>query len=79
MSKKKDSNDEEKNKKINMYMNENSLGPEESANLSKIEFKNQSINSSLKSLSRGEEFIQKDILQVLNGQQTVIIYILIII
>jgi len=68
--KKKEPNDEEKNKNINMYMNENSLGPEESANLSKIEFKNQSINSSLKSLSRGEEFIQKDILQVLNGQQT---------
>jgi hypothetical protein len=52
-------------------MNENSLGPEESANLSKIEFKNQSINSSLRSLSRGEEYIQKDILQVLNCQPTV--------
>jgi len=40
-------------------------------NLSKIEFKNQSINSSLRSLSRGEEYIQKDILQVLNCQPTV--------
>ena len=42
-----------------------------SNNLSKIEFKNQSINSSLKDLSRGEEFIQKDILQVLNCQNNV--------
>lgn len=49
-------------------MNENSMRPTDdySNNLSKIEFKNQSINSSLKDLSRGEEFIQKDILQVLN-------------
>ena len=55
-----------------MLMNENSLGPEEASNnLSKIEFKNMSINSSLKSLSYGEEFIQKDILQVLNGQNIV--------
>ena len=42
-----------------------------SNNLSKIEFKNQSINSSIRSLSRGEEYIQKDILQFLNGQPTV--------
>ena len=40
-------------------------------NLSKIEFKNQSFNSSLKSLSRGEDYIQKDILQVLNCQPSV--------
>jgi hypothetical protein len=44
-------------------MNENNLGQEDSVNnLSKIEFKNQSINTSLKSFSRGEE-----ILQALNG------------
>ena len=42
-----------------------------SYNLSKIEFKNQSINSSMRSLSRGEDFIQKDILQVLNGATNV--------
>ncbi len=52
-------------------MNENSLVPDESGNLSKIEFKNMSINSSLKSFSIGEECIQKDILNVLNGPQTV--------
>ena len=52
-------------------MNENSLLPDESGNLSKIEFKNMSINSSLKSFSIGEECIQKDILNVLNGPQAV--------
>ena len=46
-------------------------GDDSSYNLSKIEFKNQSINSSMRSLSRGEDFIQKDILQVLNGQTNV--------
>jgi hypothetical protein len=60
-------------------MNENSIAPEDySNNLSKIEFRNQSINSSLRSLSRGEDFIQKDILQVLNGQNNVNIYFLFI-
>ena len=55
-----------------MHMNENSFAPEDASNnLSKIEFKNMSMNSSLKSLSRGEEYIQKDILQALNGQNTV--------
>jgi len=48
-------------KSVNIY------GDDSSYNLSKIEFKNQSINSSMRSLSRGEDFIQKDILQVLNG------------
>jgi hypothetical protein len=44
-------------------MNENNLGQEYSVNnLSKIEFRNQSINTSLKSFSQGEE-----ILQALNG------------
>jgi hypothetical protein len=53
-------------------MIENSLGGDDSANdLSKIEIKNQSIDSSLRSLSRGEEFLQTDILQVLNCQPTV--------
>ena len=33
----------------------------------KYNLKNQSINSSMRGLSRGEEFVQKDILQVLNG------------
>ena len=61
-------------------MNENSLAPDDySNNLSKIEFKNQSINSSLRSLSRGEDFIQKDILQVLNCQNNVSIYIFLLI
>ena len=46
-------------------------GDDSSYNLSKIEFKNQSISSSMRSLSRGEDFIQKDILQVLNGQPNV--------
>ena len=46
-------------------------GDDSSYNLSKIEFKNQSINSSMRSLSRGEDFIQKDILQVLNDQTNV--------
>jgi len=54
-------------------------GDDSSYNLSKIEFKNQSINSSMRSLSRGEDFIQKDILQVLNGQTNVRKNILIII
>ena len=58
-------------------MNENCLGDDDSANnLSNIEFKNLSIDSSLRSLSRGEEFLQKDILQVLNCQPTVSIKIL---
>ena len=53
-------------------MIENSLGGDDSANdLSNIEIKNQSIDSSLRSLSRGEEFLQKDILQVLDCQPTV--------
>jgi hypothetical protein len=53
-------------------MIENSLGGDDSANdLSNIEIKNQSIDSSLRSLSRGEEFLQTDILQVLNCQPTV--------
>ena len=52
-------------------MRENNMVDDSSNNLSKIEFKNMSMNSSLKSLSRGEEYIQKDILQVLNGQNTV--------
>ena len=47
------------------------IGEDSSYNLSKIEFKNQSINSSIRSLSRGEDLIQKDILQILNGQQNV--------
>ena len=56
-------------------MNENSIGPEDySNNLSKIEFKNQSINSSLKSFSRGDDFLQKDILQALNNQSNVSLY-----
>ena len=46
-------------------------GDDSPYNLSKIEFKNQSINSSMRSLSRGEDFIQKDILQVLNDQTNV--------
>ena len=37
-----------------------------SNNLSKIEFRNQSINSSIRDLSQGEDFIQKDILLALN-------------
>jgi hypothetical protein len=53
-------------------MIENSLGGDDSANdLSNIEIKNQSIDSSLRSLSRGEEFLQTDILQVLNCQPAV--------
>ena len=51
--------------------NLNVVGDDSSYNLSKIEFKNQSINSSMRSLSRGEDFIQKDILQVLNGGNNV--------
>ena len=53
-------------------MSGNILGDDDSAiSLSKIELKNQSIDSSLRSLSRGEEFLQKDILQVLNCQPAV--------
>ena len=53
-------------------MSGNILGDDDSAiSLSKIELKNQSIDSSLRSLSRGEEFLQKDILQVLDCQPTV--------
>ena len=53
-------------------MIENSLEGDDSGNdLSKIEIKNQSIDSSLRSLSRGEEFLQTDILQVLNCQPAV--------
>ena len=56
-------------------MNEKSIAPEDySNNLSKIEFKNQSINSSFKSFSRGDDFLQKDILQALNNQKNVRIY-----
>ena len=55
--------------------NKINIGEDSSYNLSKIEFKHQSINSSLRSLSRGEEFLQKDILQVLNGQQNVRLYL----
>lgn len=40
-------------------------------NLSKIDIKNQSLNSSMKSLSRGEDFLQNDILQILNDQSHV--------
>ena len=69
-----DENDPQK-KNPNMLKNENSLA-DYSNNLSKIEFKNMSINSSFKSLSRGEDFIQKDILQVLNCQNNVSIYII---
>ena len=39
--------------------------------MTNIEFKNQSINSSLKDLSHGEEFIQNDVLKVLNNPQNV--------
>ena len=61
-------------------MIENSLGGDDSANdLSKIEIKNQSIDSSLRSLSRGEEFLQTDILQVLNCQPAVSIINIILI
>ena len=62
-----DEKKEDKNKNVFTNANENCLGPEDSVNnLSKIEFKNQSINTSLKSFSRGEE-----ILQALNGQPSV--------
>ena len=55
--KKEDPNDPN-NKNVNIFMNESNLGPEDySKNLSKMEFKNHSINSSLRSLSRGEDFI----------------------
>ena len=58
-------------KKSNKNLTNLEGGDESSYNLSKIEFKNQSINSSMRSLSRGEDFIQKDILQVLNDQTNV--------
>ncbi len=62
-----DEKKEDKNKNVFTNANENCLGPEDSVNnLSKIELKNQSINTSLKSFSRGEE-----ILQALNGQPSV--------
>ncbi len=58
-----------------MLKNENNIGAEDySNNLSKIEFKNQSINSSFKSFSRGDDFFQKDILQAINHQNSVSIY-----
>ena len=57
----------------------NITGEDSSYNISKIEFKNQSISSSMRSLSRGEDFLQKDILQVLNGPNNVSLYIFIII
>ena len=69
-----DENDPQK-KNPNMLKNDKSLA-DYSNNLSKIEFNNMSINSSFKSLSRGEDFIQKDILQVLNCQNNVSIYII---
>ena len=53
----------------------NITGEDSSYNISKIEFKNQSISSSMRSLSRGEDFLQKDILQVLNGPNNVSLYI----
>ena len=53
-----------------------SNGDESPYNLSKIEFKSQSINSSLRELSRGEDFLQKDILQALNGLSIVSLYYL---
>ena len=68
-------NEENKQSKISEIVkkpkNKINIGEDSSYNLSKIEFKNQSINSSLRSLSRGEDFIQKDILQVLNGAANV--------
>ena len=58
-----------------MFKNENNIGLEDcSNNLSKIEFKNQSINSSFKSFSRGDDFLQKDLLQALNSQNNVRLY-----
>ena len=55
--------------------NVNILGNKESSkNLTNIEFKNQSMNSSLKSLSHGEEFLQNDVLQVLNNPQKVSLF-----
>ena len=71
-------NEENKQSKISDIGKKPKLtGEDSSYNLSKIEFRNQSINSSLRSLSRGEEFIQKDILQALNGLPNVSIYNLI--
>ena len=63
-------NEKEKNENNANKINQG----DSSKNLTNIEFKNQSINSSLKSLSHGEEFIQNDILQVLNNPQKVSIY-----
>ena len=72
-------NEENKQSKISDIGKKSKLtGEDSSYNLSKIEFRNQSINSSLRSLSRGEEFIQKDILQALNGLPNVSIYKLIL-
>ena len=63
--------DRNKNSEINKNVSKNENLGDYSNNLSKIEFKNQSFNSSLRSLSRGEDYIQKDFLQVLNCQPTV--------
>ena len=76
-------NEETKQSKItdSEKKNKNKLnltGEDSSYNLSKIEFKNQSINSSLRSLSRGEDFIQKDILQALNRFPNVSLYFIFI-
>ena len=71
-------NEEKKQSKITetgKKSKKNIATEDSSYNLSKIEFKSQSISSSLKNLSRGEDFIQKDILQVLNEIQDVSIYI----
>jgi hypothetical protein len=63
---------EKKEKEKEENNNQNALNKEDSSkNLTNIEFKNQSMNSSLKTLSHGEEFIQNDVLQVLNNPQKV--------
>ena len=63
---------EKKEKEKEENNNQNTLNKEDSSkNLTNIEFKNQSMNSSLKTLSHGEEFIQNDVLQVLNNPQKV--------
>ena len=63
---------EKKEKEKAENNNQNTLNKEDSSkNLTNIEFKNQSMNSSLKTLSHGEEFIQNDVLQVLNNPQKV--------
>ena len=62
----------EKENKEKTENNQNEIIKEDSSkNLTNIEFKNQSINSSLNCLSHGEEFIQNDILQALNNPQKV--------